>query len=164
MYNKSDLMPKRYPENKPSKEGVHICHAKYCDDSWSSLIYKDGYWGAGYDIDWFIDIRLDKEEDVSDKPKITRSGDAEFTEICKNWLDIQGYDVVKREPEIAPCPNPECRSDEIELMHGYHGCYVYCHQCRYSSPCKDIESEAIRLHNALCNNTLQKVFSKHERK
>jgi hypothetical protein len=71
----------------------------------------------------------------------------ELTTFCLHWLDLQGYDITKPEPEIAPCPfcGGECYTwnpEENEWS-------VACHDCTYNSGCADSESAAIRLHNLI---------------
>jgi len=60
--------------------------------------------------------------------------------------------VVKREPEIAECPNPECGAipNWIGVWSWSDGLFsVRCIKCGYHSPEADTEQEAIRLHNNL---------------
>ena len=73
----------------------------------------------------------------------------EFTVLAKRWLDQQGYDIIKREPEIAPCPNPECRNDKMHLEGCEDDMWYYCHKCGYAGPTANSKSEAGRLHNLI---------------
>ncbi len=54
MYTKEQLMPKRYPENKPSQNGEYIAHNRL-DDSWKICVWIDAVEWTAY-IDYFIDI------------------------------------------------------------------------------------------------------------
>jgi hypothetical protein len=180
-----EVRPLAYPENKPSENGLFIFHHIFGLDKWFT-----GWWNGRYfqrsknnsgklarDVDYFIDVRLDKEEDVremiwnTDKLCVEKSDtyasvilwhpkipfdkictpSVEFTALCRHWLDLQG----KPEPEIAPCPNPECKSVEMEVEtlcfndFGVKKYIVSCPLCGYSSPRADTETEAIRLHNGL---------------
>lgn len=106
----------------------------------------------------------------------------DFMAACKNWLDHEGFYTVEKdnpetlcdlliamgyevsispkEPEIAPCPNPECKNDDL-IVADHSGLdkmiFVLCEQCGYRSPYafwvnrgkKAARAEAIRLHNLL---------------
>ncbi len=56
MYTKEQLMPKRYPENRPSVNGTYWCRNlefKY----WIDYLSNDScFWGVNDDVRWFIDI------------------------------------------------------------------------------------------------------------
>lgn len=73
--------------------------------------------------------------------------DAELTAFARHWLDLQGYDVVKREPEINECPNPEC-NHELQVL-GFMEWHLECAYCGYHSPHDPDKFEAIRLHNLI---------------
>ena len=185
-----EVKPLAYPEHEPEKDGRYIAHNKDTD-IWEEMEYRESWqyimhsaWGI-VGIDYFIPIRLDEpfgnseklectgipilisstlfavEEfdntiSISDSPEepggISVDCD-EFTVLTKRWLDQQGYDVIKREPEIAPCPNPECVIDQLELedcvVADAYRFYLYCHKCDYSSPLSKTKTEAIRLHNLI---------------
>ena len=49
--------------------------------------------------------------------------DLVFLKQITAWLDQQGYDVIKREPEIAPCPVCE---DGAMVCEASDGEYVMC--------------------------------------
>lgn len=54
-YTAKQLMPKRYPDEKPREVDVYWYHdINY--DGWAHLLYNNGKWGAGYNADWFIDV------------------------------------------------------------------------------------------------------------
>jgi hypothetical protein len=76
--------------------------------------------------------------------------DSEAEELMIAIAKEQGYDVVKREPEIAPCPF--CKAF-VEMEHCYISdkkeFYLVCDDCGYCSCHVESESEAIRLHNKL---------------
>jgi hypothetical protein len=83
-------------------------------------------------------------------------------DTIKGVADAFGYDVdvVKRQPEIAPCPNPECGNKNL-IIPDHSGLdkmiFVLCEQCGYRSPYafwvnkgkEFARAEAIRLHNNL---------------
>lgn len=48
-----------------------------------------------------VDWRKDKDEVHLNKGKVAKS---DFRTICAQFLDAEGYDVTKREPEIKACP------------------------------------------------------------
>ena len=93
-----------------------------------------------------IDMTNDKGQDYQGSILITSD---ELTDISKHWLDLQGYDITKRQPEIAPCPNRECgRSLFMDYREdGKH--QAYCVECGYHGPMADTPEEAIRLHNLI---------------
>jgi hypothetical protein len=91
--------------------------------------------------------------------KNTRNGETDkiviwkhaFTEICLHWLDLQGYDVTKREPEILPCPY--CGHDKLTR---YNWRFtetkekaVVCPGCGLTAPSFEELFEAIEAWNAL---------------
>lgn len=103
-----------------------------------------------------IYVEIDKhglwigQPDSEDDPVIASKD--EFTELCKHWLDLQGYDVTKRQPEIAPCPfcGGKCYNDEA----GSHSKkedehWIECETCEYHSKHCDTPEEAIRLHKLI---------------
>ena len=55
-YTAEQIMPKRYPENKPSEEGKYIAHNARSDE-WITRLWKinNPWWNY---IDWFIPYRL----------------------------------------------------------------------------------------------------------
>ena len=77
----------------------------------------------------------------------------DMTAISKTFLELQGYDVIKREPELKPCPNPECGETNPLNLYVFPeedgSCYITCDTCGYNSPYGDTEAEAIRLHNLI---------------
>jgi hypothetical protein len=167
-----EVMPLEYPKHKPDKGGVYVVHLtgrRSIADEWRALEWFDYWWGAGYNIDYFIPICLDELDEEPYKNDV----DTAITEIeraikncnglvmvvVKKYLDEQGYDIVKRQPEIAPCPNPECdkpcHCEKTDLGGGVLGrgveYTVTCGHCGYYSPVASSEHEAIRLHNAIAN-------------
>jgi hypothetical protein len=64
-----------------------------------------------------------------------------------------GYAVTRKEPEIKPCPNPECKSNQAVYVETgrppYNYRYVNCDGCGYCGPEADTLAEAIRLHNLI---------------
>lgn len=77
-----------------------------------------------------------------------------------------GVYAVKREPDIEPCPNPECGgtckivSRIVPKFESQHDdkpdniCSVYCLECNYFGPKAEGEAEAIRLHNLIAGRSL----------
>jgi hypothetical protein len=69
MYKREDLMPKRYPQEKPSEKGHYIVLDRMTD-TWREYLWDSSSrccvteWEL--DVEWFIPIRLDKEDDVSE--------------------------------------------------------------------------------------------------
>ena len=174
-----EVKPLSYPENKPSKEGAYWVHQKYQDRwylfEWPT---EKTYWNglADYFIPIRLDEPLGNSEQLEDdmseviweninKVQLISSGDK--TLICTHrdqptllfkseWLEIMqalgerfGYDVIKREPEIAPCPNPECHNDKMHLEGCEDDMWYYCHKCGYAGPTANSKSEAGRLHNLI---------------
>ena len=76
----------------------------------------------------------------------------ELTAFARHWLSREGYDVIKRQPEIAPCPNPECRNDKMHLEGAGDDMWCYCHKCGYAGPTANSKSEAGRLHNLIAKD------------
>ena len=82
----------------------------------------------------------------------------DMTGFAKHWLDLQGYDITKRQPEIAPCPF--CGHDcEVDVAINKHGRafigekkQVYCEKdvsCGYRGPFAFTAEEAIEKHNLI---------------
>lgn len=80
-------------------------------------------------------------------------------EMSMAILNLEGYDITKRQPEIAPCPNPEC-GGECTLMYQQRDSpgwdedpcyYVRCvsWRCHYEGPSADTKEKAIRLHGLI---------------
>jgi hypothetical protein len=71
-------------------------------------------------------------------------------------------DVVKREPELLPCPNPECGHslgiNQLQLAHYGDDEEMYwtveCPECGLRYPLALTLDEAIRLYNMIANNAL----------
>ncbi len=97
----------------------------------------------------------DKDEDVSEDDVKTYivsnhkmiTNDTEITNWCVSRLECVGYDVVKREPEIVPCPNPECSDNGCFIIRDEEIYWIRCPRCGYEGPKEDTPAEAIRLHN-----------------
>jgi len=178
-----EVKPLKYPESKPMENGKYICHIKYWLVDGYALPLPEEWMIVGWDgddwecvrkrVDYFIPIRLDKEENVSwRKSRIIRDGNGigvlsdHFINLQESesvwfeenewhielveWLDHEGYDVVKREPEIAPCPfcGGECHSI-FDIADDDYPYRIMCTECRYNSKRTYLESEAIRLHNQI---------------
>ena len=124
------------------------------------------------DVIWHTDelmvrVHPDGDLEFTENPKINthfiRIDPDELTAFARSWLDQQGYDVNKREPEIDPCPNPECEdngcfviqedavSSNINLKDPKI-CWVTCPRCGYESPKEETTAEAIRLHNLIAGS------------
>jgi len=169
-----EVKPLACLEHMPSERGAYIAHDKK-QDKWLELTYSAGDWksyGAfGYTvyrtIDWYIPIRLDKENEMEketviweidkcvfkereslirlypalpflkdDSPYLITLTQDELTAFARHWLDLQGYDVVKREPEIKPCPN--CGYEQAEYREDYGGCWICLNSfCRLAGPHDD---------------------------
>lgn len=223
-----ELMPKKYPENKPSERGKYLCHIS--DDTvfnmehdewevmkweWDEYLLENNWNGYRELVDYFIDVNLDVNNDSAylhsdneigienemntrkyaqtnqkenkmeiiwetDELKATLYHDDaliylkdaygdmigcsvdELTAFARHWLDLQGHDVIRRELEIAPCPNPEC-GGECKLEYIYHDGSAYlikCTECGYSGPIAYTEEEAIRLHNLIAGDALPRKENK----
>jgi Zn ribbon nucleic-acid-binding protein len=181
-----EVKPLAYPEHKPSESGMYIVHNKELD-FWDTIAWRreiSFYWRKL--VDYFIDIRLEPPENIEELAKDDVSeviwntnslrvwkskhdptlnflvnpddipeyqwpieiGEEELTWFSLRWLNHEGYDVVKREEEIAPCPfcGGECdvfyECDDVANM-------VECERCGYRSRFANTSSEAIRLHNQI---------------
>jgi hypothetical protein len=165
-----EVKPLAYPANIPQKRGKYIVHRK-TSDKWE--IFGWGLWEpANPDpIDYFIPVRLEdleKEDDTEEtvvsvnmkngKPTISNISAKKFH---VEQLEKMGFDVqlIKREPEIAPCPNPECGAECTVILaavprfdDGTTDDYRYdhCPRCKYYGPRGNGRIEAIRLHNLIC--------------
>jgi hypothetical protein len=75
---------------------------------------------------------------------------SELTALAMEWLGQRGFDIVKKEPEIKSCPNPECGGEchcDKRFLEAY---YVECENaCGYQGPRAQIRDKAIRLHNLI---------------
>ena len=191
-----EVRPRKYPDEKPEKEGRYICHFKpYIANGVST---NEDHWGENYWIvddiegnsdwknawnlvDYFINYPLEEEMEENNifnslelKAKLVDGGDllisvdrgenyrgeilinAEygFTNLAKKWLDLQDYNITKRAPEIAPCPNPECgegcKVNAFKIPECANSYEVHCLKCHYSGPRSYKSTEdAIRLHNLI---------------
>jgi len=170
-----EVRPLAYPENKPSEEGLYIAHNRPLDN-WTALAWFEESvveW-CDWIIDYYIPIRLDKEEDVSNviwasglgTLVLYRKADGSCYLKVMNGEDvlspipILGAELSRlhealddyyanREPEIAPCPNPECGEEVGWETDGMNEAYWLTCECGYSSPTANSTAEAIRLHNNL---------------
>jgi hypothetical protein len=82
----------------------------------------------------------------------------ELTAFSHHWLNLQGYTVTRKEPEILPCPNPECGNQDLTVTRTnfINGDPIYeicCEDCGYRSPSGKSEAEAIRLHNLIARGS-----------
>jgi len=105
-----------------------------------------------------VDWRKDKDMVNLNTGRVTKD---DFRTICTQFLDAEGYDVAKREPEWLPCPNPECRCKravyiDVNTIDSLEGDYTYysvlCDGCGYCGPEAKTPQEAIRLHNLIAKN------------
>ncbi len=113
------------------------------------VIWEEEHLKVSYFMGGLPQVKIERHNSVpNDLIEIEAN---EFTEIASRWLELQGYDVVKREPEIAPCPNPECSNPlGVYVFEEADGsCYVTCDTCGCNSPYGETEFEAIRLHNLI---------------
>jgi hypothetical protein len=68
------------------------------------------------------------------KPVRLEQGD--FMAVVRRYLDNFSYDVVKREPELSPCPN--CGYEQAEYREDYGGCWICLNSfCRLAGPHDD---------------------------
>ena len=172
-----ELRPLPYPQNKPEKEGKYICHFKPyivgCapnnKDHWNENYWLvddiDGNsdWQNAWNlVDFFINYPLEEEKMEEKKIQsirvdyqsgfgaaiyIQRDTNEEFLrDICA----YHGYDITKRQPEIAPCPNPDC-GGECKIHGEFDGQYfIMCgNDCGYCAPIADTPEEAIEKHNQI---------------
>jgi hypothetical protein len=96
-----------------------------------------------------VDWRKDKDMVNLNTGRVTKD---DFRTICTQFLDAEGYDVVKREPELLPCPF--CGGECYTWNPAENDWSAACQDCTYNSGCGDSESEAIRLHNLIADNAL----------
>jgi hypothetical protein len=171
-----EVMPLEYPKHKPEKEGEYICHFKpYMvgaapnnKDHWNKNYWIVGDiegnsdWENAWNlVDYFIPICLD---DLNEEHNLdTIAAELELAvETCEElavdamikYLDGQGYDIVKRLPEIAPCPNPECDATKIHGENPYieedkSHCFRVACNCGYRGPRHLTKDGAILGHNAI---------------
>lgn len=161
------IRPLPYPENKPEKDGTYFVHDK--TDSWIGYEYLiDEFPGVDYFVDYFIDIRLeDLESEGESMDEITtvvdmKNGEPTISNIsAKQYyieqLEKMGFEVelTKREPEIAPCPNPKCDATIIYREHprveeDEMRLYRVACNCGYRGPWHITIEGAIVGHNLLC--------------
>lgn len=161
-----ELKPLAYPQNKPEQDGLFIAHEKPHDEwdviRWSNNCDWDSDvidWFIPYRLDkenemvfreniWDTD-EMKAEYDKS-KPQMVALFDTsygkplntivvladELTAFARHWLDLQGFDVVKREPEIKACPN--CGYEQAEYREDYGGCWICLNSfCRLAGPHDD---------------------------
>jgi hypothetical protein len=107
-----------------------------------------------------VDWRKDKDMVNLNTGRVTKD---DFRTICTQFLDAEGYDVAKREPEWLPCPNPECRCKravyiDVNTIDSLEGDYTYysvlCDGCGYCGPEAKTPQEAIRLHNLISSKSV----------
>lgn len=169
-------MPERevtYIAHKPEREGTYIAHTNIPSklmDFWAETSWPDNRdWNNGI-IDYFIDIRL---EDLGEKEKIKGTmcasqavqlecirPDCKYNSSGGNCTiepavtlnennTFVCWEYTKREPEIAPCPNPECRAECAIVSYGVDEYQVQCGECDYRAPFGNTPEEAVRLHNLI---------------
>lgn len=106
MKNTADeLKPKRYPDEKPSEDGLYWCH-HHTLEYWKQLTWSADVWTyfSEYEqasvfclwVDWFIPYRLDEPDELERVMKQSDKRTVEYTiELYSHWLKEQGYDVIK---------------------------------------------------------------------
>jgi hypothetical protein len=110
--------------------------------------------GSSFEIIPFDDDCIAFRDEFKERDYFIWWNKNEALEIADAIRDY--YDVVKRQPEIAKCPNPECVMSPQKLLcyayvdgYGEHNYHVACSGCGYIAPHAKTESEAIRLHNQI---------------
>ena len=169
-----EVRPRKYPDEKPKREAFYICHNKISNEwtsyRWNNEI--DGFWmfesedqfyAVGFGaVDYFINIPLEKEktEEVWNTANllVELMGDGyvyiearedgvneyELTQFCEEWLQRRRYHILKRTPEIAPCPN----CGKIPWLHFNAMCgNWYACSCGVSGPAASTEYEALAGYN-----------------
>ena len=71
--------------------------------------------------------------------------------ISKTFLELQGYDVIKREPELKPCPICGNEVEIVNLGTGYYTeYYIRCSNCLIQTVYREFDkNKAIEAWNAL---------------
>lgn len=158
---------------------------KWCWDDYNKKNDWNGYRAL---VDYFIPYRLDKENEMdviweTDELKVlTYAGGSrvslkqntqhinphvigcskdELTAFARHWLDLQGYEVTRKEPEIKACPNPTCElTEHLEVVkmewgtRGKSSWFVHCKNCGYRGGCGHDRAQAIEIHNLIVDNVL----------
>ena len=76
---------------------------------------------------------------------------SDIIEMCKEILEREGYDITKRQPEIAPCPGCKC---EVSVRKFGSGEYqVICGNCDYHAPFSNTRVGAITKHHQITGGT-----------
>lgn len=104
-----------------------------------------------------VDWRKDKDTVNLNSGQVAKR---DFRSICTQFLDAEGYDVVKREPELKACPNPICERTkyleviEIPSRYAYPNkeFIVECKNCGYRGGRGSSEEQAVKLHNLIADN------------
>lgn len=130
------LIAKGYGDKNDYGNGAISIHEKYLEDD-----EMEGDKSV-YDLEWESAELLRTMEALDDTPEwIARNA-------CKSFLARIGYDVIKREPELLPCPNPEC-GRECKIFDSLDDIWVQCNYCYYRSPEARTVKEAVRLHSQM---------------
>lgn len=182
-----EVKPLAYPSNKPDREGMYWALDRITDRwreyEWNSELKTN--WDI--DVTYFIPVRLEDFEKEEDEDVIiweningvsliegklgyliwtkranpTLLFKSEWLEIINVLCNKFGYDITKREPEIAPCPacgHPICLivpalTNSGTTQYVKSKAQVICQRdasCGYRGPNADTGEEAIRLHNLIC--------------
>jgi Zn ribbon nucleic-acid-binding protein len=158
-----EVRPRKYPDELPPRSArKYIAHKKFRDE-W--VILGWGLWATEGEelIDYFIPIPLEEEmnfvealDKIKDIRVLYESGYATLyigprsnEEFIAELAHVHGYDITPRQPEILPCPNPECgRSLFMDYQEdGKH--QVYCVECGYRGPLSDTYRGAVTKSNLI---------------
>lgn len=150
--------------------------------------YEDNWSGCRDRVDFFINLPLEEEEcqtkrtfyntnklqadkshsgasvwlhgknKMAHYPNWLNVSNDELIEFEKHHLNLHGYDIIKRQPEIAPCPfcgNPNFRCEVMTSEVHNKGeaskkSWVECiDECGYQTAYFDTPEEAIEKHNQI---------------
>ena len=70
----------------------------------------------------------------------------ELTAFARHWLDLQGYDVTRREPELLPCPFCGGKAHAFTPM-GKTWISMRCQRCEMITAPYENKIQAIRAWN-----------------
>lgn len=124
------------------------------EEEFSKLFDEDGLLLFSVNCGNAIELNDISQDELT--ARTIRASNNTFINLCKHWLDLQGYDITKCAPEIAPCPicGANCEVDVAINKHGraFVGDkkQVYCDKdisCGYRGPIADTSEEAIEKHN-----------------
>jgi hypothetical protein len=85
----------------------------------------------------------------------------EFEQEVIHWLDLQGYEVTRKEPELKACPNPTCEQTKfLEIVevpsmysHPNKAFIVECKNCGYRGGRGSSKEQAVKLHNLIADKS-----------